>query len=215
LSTDADLVLTLGCNEAGFRAGAHRVIASNTCDATAIGPVLGALARVSEIEDVSLTILHPWLNHQNLLDGRPPENSCGFELGRAAWGNVIPKTTSAESSLRAVLPEFKSISALSYRIPTPIVACADVTVRFRETVSSRDVLAGLKSHQSSSPFKIIGFNREPLVSSDFRGDEFSATIEERLLSVKGKLCKFALWYDNESGYAARVLDQVRYCGSGE
>ena len=213
-SADADLVLTLGCNEADYRASLHRTIASNTCDATAIAPVLTALGRVAPVEDVSLAILHPWLNHQNLLDGRPPEDAgCGFELGRAAWGNVIPKMTSAEPAIRAVLPSLKNLSALSYRIPTPIVACADVTVRFSGDVTRERVLEGLKRHQSESRFKILGFNREPLVSADFKGDEYSATLEERLLTVQGGLCKFAIWYDNEAGYAARVLDQVQFCES--
>lgn len=217
LAPEADLTLTLGCNEADFRASRHRVISSNTCDATAIAPVLGVLEKKIGIENVSMTILHPWLNQQNLLDAYTPANADkNFQLGRSAIDNIIPKTTSAENAVRAVLPALSEsqISALSYRIPTSIVACADLSVHFSRATEKAELLSCLLEFQNKNTWKIIGINREPLVSSDFKGSDYSTVLEERLLSVKGRFAKLTLWYDNESGYAARVLDQVRYCTSG-
>jgi glyceraldehyde 3-phosphate dehydrogenase len=217
LAPEADLVLTLGCNENNLRGSRHRVISSNTCDATAIAPVINALEKGIGIDDVSLSIIHPWLNHQNLLDSYSPAiASKNYELGRASAGNIIAKTTSAESAIRAVLPGMDgvSISALSYRVPTSIVTCADLSLRFERATDREEVLSILREYQKNSQWKLIGFNREPLVSSDFTGSDYSSTIEERLLTINGKLGRITLWYDNESGYAARVLDQIRYCASG-
>jgi glyceraldehyde 3-phosphate dehydrogenase len=217
LDPASDLVLTLGANESEFRRSRHRLISSNTCDATAIAPVVRALDQGIGLEEISLAVLHPWLNHQNLLDARPPEGALrNYEVGRASHGNIIPKATSAESAIRAVLPglEGRRLSAVSYRIPTPIVACADLSLRFARSTGREEVLAVLSSFQEGSRWRLLEINRDPLVSSDFTGNEHSAIIEERLLSVSGgRHGRLTLWYDNEAGYAARVIDQVRFCAA--
>lgn len=217
LAPDADFVLTLGSNDRDLRPQ-HRVISCNTCDATAIAPVLSSLEEKIGLESASVAILHPWLNHQHLLDSRPPEaESRYYEMGRSAHDNIIPKRTSSEAALRHALPRLsgRSISAISYRVPTPIVACADLSVTFSRSTSREEVVSVLELYQKHKPWKLVLVNREALVSSDFTGEEHAAILEERLLNVTaGKLGRLTLWYDNEWGYAARVLDQVRLCVLG-
>jgi len=216
---DVDFTMVLGANETELDPKQHRVISSSICDATALAPVIKAVHERYGIENGYVTTLHPWLNYQNLSDGpasswsSPGEIYHHYALGRAAIGNMIPKPTTALQATCRVLEGIteEMIGSFSYRTPTAIVGSADLTLNLKTETDALEVKKHFESLELSQTWKIFHNNEEPLVSLDFCQSEYSAVIDHRWTSVvHGKVLKLVLWYDNEWGYSARVIDQIAY-----
>lgn len=216
---EVDFTMVLGANEDKLDVKKHHVISSSICDATAIGPVLKIIRENFGIISGQLTTMHPWLNYQNLMDGPasswsvPGEIYHHFALGRSAVGNMIPKPTSALSASCKVVDGISEdiIGSYSIRTPTHIVGCADITLLLEKKTTQEEVVRSFMNYANSQTWNIINNNFEPLVSLDFKSSEFSANVDHRFTSlVNGDMLKLVLWYDNEWGYATRVVEQVRY-----
>jgi len=216
---EVDFTMVLGANEEIFDPERHKVISSSICDATAIAPVLKIIKHEFGIKSGQLTTLHPWLGHQNLMDGPasswsvPGEIYHHYALGRSAVGNMIPKPTSALEASSKVVTGISSeiIGSYSMRTPTHIVACADITLLLKDKTTHRDVIKAFKNFSENQKWKIINNNFLPLVSSDFKGSEYSANVDHRFTSlVQGNMLKLLLWYDNEWGYSNKVCEQIKY-----
>jgi glyceraldehyde 3-phosphate dehydrogenase len=212
-----DMTMIMGVNESSYRMGSHHLISSSICDAAAIAPVLSELDAVWGIENCFITTLHPWLSYQNLLDG--PVSSVSspghfwkdYALGRNSAMNLILKETTVASAVLKVMPGLKDrIDAISFRVPTNIVAASDLTVVVRKKTSVQEIRSHMKS-ASRLKERIIGLEEESLVSMDYLGTDRSVTIDSKHIRVlNGKAVKMVLWYDNEWGYSSRVLDIARF-----
>jgi glyceraldehyde 3-phosphate dehydrogenase len=165
------------------------------------------------IEGGALTTLHPWLSYQNLVDGPSISQSnpgivwTDYALGRASVDSLIPKNTTAMSATEQVLPQLQGkILSFSYRIPTNIVASSDITLNLSKNVTEAELQEFLTTQCHNNPY--VKINTESLVSLDYEQEEASAILDMQWVKVKGKTVKVVLWYDNEWGYSARVLDLV-------
>lgn len=216
---EVDFTMVLGANEDKLDLTKHDVISSSICDATALGPVIKLINDNFGIRSGYITTLHPWLNYQNLMDGAasswsvPGEIYHHYALGRSAIGNMIPKPTSAMGATCKVVDGIDEsiIGSFSYRTPTAIVGSADITLNLKNNVTKEQVLEVLHNYENNQKWDIIHNNIEPLVSLDFKKSEFSAVVDNRWTEViQGEVLKLVLWYDNEWGYATRVVEQVAY-----
>ncbi|MGD8567759.1 MAG: glyceraldehyde 3-phosphate dehydrogenase NAD-binding domain-containing protein [Gammaproteobacteria bacterium] len=191
----------------------HQVVSNSICDANAIAHVLKWLDDKYGIEGGALTTLHPWLSYQNLVDGPSISQSnpgivwTDYALGRASVDSLIPKNTTAMSATEQVLPQLQGkILSFSYRIPTNIVASSDITLNLSKNVTEAELQEFLTTQCHNNPY--VKINTESLVSLDYEQEEASAILDMQWVKVKGKTVKVVLWYDNEWGYSARVLDLV-------
>jgi glyceraldehyde 3-phosphate dehydrogenase len=217
---EIDKTIIMGVNHDEFDPSKHFLVSSSICDANAFVPVANLLDRRFGIEHGFLTTLHPWLSYQNLLDGpsisyaTPGQIHDHYALGRSSIGSLIPKTTSAVSASCKVLKHLKGkFLSTSFRIPTMIVSAADLSVQLREKVEAADIRRVFEEEESKQPWKIFHNNKEALVSADFTGCEYSAVIDHRWIMVnEHNYLKMVLWYDNEWGYSARVVDLVAFIG---
>jgi glyceraldehyde 3-phosphate dehydrogenase len=209
---EADFTLVQGVNEREFDPDKHRVVSSSICDTNAIAPVLKLVGDAFGIEQCFLTTLHPWLAYQNLTDGsvrsqaHPAASFAYYPLGRASVGALIPKPTTAGPVLEFLLPALRNkIVSFSYRVPTATVCSADLSL-----VTSRPVSAErLGKLFRSCDARIVRCNDDMLISVDYEGEAASAVVDLRWLEVKDeRYLKLVLWYDNEWGYANRVIDVV-------
>ena len=214
-ANDIDRYLIMGINDTAFDPTTDSVVSSSICDANAIAHVLQVLDTHLGLVSGFVTPLHPWLSYQNLLDkplssqANPGHYWSDYSLGRASMGTLIPKKTTAISALGPVMPEIaERISAFSYRVPTAIVASADMTLKVAKSASRDEVAAILENFASNSPY--VTTNHESLTAIDYVGTAWSATIDMQWTEVKDDMIKVVLWYDNEWGYASRVLDVVRH-----
>ncbi|MEO1263871.1 MAG: glyceraldehyde 3-phosphate dehydrogenase NAD-binding domain-containing protein [Bacteroidota bacterium] len=216
-----DFTMVLGANEHLYNPSNHHVISTSICDATAIAPIMKIVNQAFSVDHGYVTTLHPWLSYQNLIDG--PASSWSvpgtiyhhYALGRSAIGNMIPKPTSAiEASCKVLVEEGITeniIGSFSYRTPTAIVGSADITLNIKEKTNKKDLISVFEEYEKNQNWNIIHNNIEPLVSLDFKKADYSAIVDHRWTDVIGeKMLKLVLWYDNEYGYAARVIDQINY-----
>ena len=214
-----DYELILGVNQSGLNLSKHKVISSSICDATAIAPVLKLIHDKYQIEYGYVTTLHPWLNYQNLLDGQavswsmPGTTYEHYPLGRSAFGNMIPKPTTAISVVKKVLSNFENIEigSFSYRTPSAIVSSADISLKLKSTVINDEIIDFFVKYQKNQDEKIINNSFEPLISIDYLKSDYSANIDHRWTDViNGNFIKLILWYDNEWGYSLNVYRQILF-----
>lgn len=210
----ADFEMVLGVNE-HLAKPEHKVVACSICDATAIAPVVRLLESKFGISRGSISTMHPWLNYQNVLDGRstyqsrPDQTYHNYALGRSSIGNLIPKWTSALDATDKVIPGLKDkMMVFSYRTPHAIVGSADLTFVLEKETDTESVIEEFKKFASNQVYDIFSNDYEPLVSSDYIGSRFSCHIDHRWTEVKNGMLKLVLWYDNEFGYSSRVIDQI-------
>ncbi len=213
-----DKTVIMGVNEKEISPKTDFLISSSICDANAFVPVMHVLDQHLEVDHGFLTTLHPWLSYQNLLDGpsisyaTPGEIYDHYALGRSCVGALIPKTTSAISASCKVLQQLTGkFMSLSFRIPTAIVSCGDVSVKFKKKTTVDEIKQLLMEQEKKQKLKIIHNNNEALVSADYSGFDYSASVDHRWIMVNDEnYVKLILWYDNEWGYSARVYDLVNY-----
>ncbi len=189
-------------------------ISSSICDANAAAHVLSWLDDEYGIINGSITTLHPWLSYQNLIDGPSISQSNpgiiwkDYALGRSSVDNIIPKKTTVMSAIERVLPKLKNkIISFSYRIPTSIVASADIFLNLRDNISLEDLEKFLK--EKTMHRNLIYLNYESLTAKDYEKSPFSAIIDMQWLECNNNSVKLVLWYDNEWGYSSRVIDLVQ------
>ncbi len=216
---EVDFTMVLGANQEEYRPARHRLISSSICDATAIAPALRLIHQAFGVENGYITTLHPWLNYQNLIDGpasswsHPGEIYHHYALGRSGVNNMIPKPTSAIEATCKVLDGLtpRELGSFSYRTPLAIVGSADITLNLKRQARPRQIIERFEEAEQKQQWKIFKNNILPLVSNDFKQSEYSAVIDHRWTDVVGdRLLKLVLWYDNEWGYANRVIDQIEY-----
>ena len=213
----ADFTLVFGATERQFDPARHRVVSTSICDAAAAAPVLKVLAGAFGLEYGFITTLHPWLSYQNLMDGparsqaSPGATYAHYPLGRASVGALIPKPTTVVAACERIVPEVQGLlKCMSYRVPTPCVSSADLSLQLERPATEDAVLDAFRALQASQQGRqVVRITDEPLISVDYLGDEHSCIIDTRWLMLnRGRQLKVVLWYDNEWGYASRVADAI-------
>lgn len=213
----ADFTLVFGATDAQFDPARHKLVSTSICDACAAAPVLKTLRDAFGIDYGFITTLHPWLSYQNLMDGParsqayPGHTHSNYPLGRSSIGALIPKPTTVVSACERIVPELAGhLKCMSYRVPTPCVSSADLSIQLERETTEAAVLDAFRALQATQAGRqVVRITDEPLVSVDYLGDEHSCIIDTRWLMLnRGRQLKVVLWYDNEWGYASRVVDAI-------
>lgn len=179
------------------------IISGVSCTTQALVPLLATLHTAYGLSSVMMTEVHAVTADQTVLDQAHRD----LRRARASGQNIIPTTSSSINASIRVLPFLQGkLAGYSIRVPTVNVACIDVTVIFDNTPTLIDVRQLLKHASQSTLLGIMDYTDEPLVSSDFIGDTHSLIIDGNELMQAGKQFKILAWYDNEVGYANRLLD---------
>lgn len=183
------------------------IINNASCTTNCISPVMAVLEEKFGIEKAMMTTVHGYTADQNLQDGPHKD----LRRARAAAENIVPTTTGAAVATTEAIPRLKNIfDGLSIRVPVPTVSISDITAVLKKNVTIGQInKAFIEASKSKRFLGIIGITNEPLVSSDFIADEHSATIDLSLTNVVGgNLVKVVAWYDNEYGYAHRLVEMA-------
>ena len=216
---NADINIILGINEDKLSLKSQKVISTSSCNATALLPILKLIDDKYKIEYGDIVTIHPLLNHQKVLDStcigsHDREIECNFEFGRSATQNIIPSKTTTIEACSFIIPKINSeiISSNSLRVPTDTVGVINVTLTVKEDCSKESLLKICKEYEKNQKFDILLNNSESLVSSDFKAQSFTTILDHRFTDVKmKKMIKLVVWYDNEWGYASKVVDIVSNC----
>ena len=205
------LTVVMGVNEKEYNPSRHHVVSNASCTTNCLAPVAKVLNEQFGIVKGLMTTVHAFTNDQQLLD--MPHRD--MRRGRAATLSLIPTTTGAAKAVALVLPELEGkINGFAIRVPLPAVSAVDLVVELEKTVTADDVNAALEEAAAGDLKGILGYTELPLVSTDFKGDPHSAIVDATSTMVVGEnMVKVIAWYDNEWGYAERVLDLLAYMAS--
>jgi len=214
---NADINIITGVNEKELQNQSHKVISTSSCNATALLPVLKIVDEHFSIEYGDVSTIHPLLNHQKTLDSgcigsSDRDVACNFEFGRSSTQNIIPSRTTTIDACSYILSHINEeiLSSSSFRVPTATVGAINVVLKLQREITKEKLLEILGQYQNTQTAKIVLNNFEPLVSSDFAQQEYTSIIDHRFTQVKkNQMLKFVLWYDNEWGYASKVVDIIK------
>ncbi len=203
-----DITIVLGVNEDKYDPAAHHIISNASCTTNCLAPAAKVVHDNWVIKRGLMNTIHSYTNDQRILDvaHKDPRRA------RAAGLNIIPTTTGAAKALALVIPELKGkFDGFSLRVPTPTVSVVDFTAELEKDVTLEELNQAFRD-AAAGPLKgILGASDEPLVSSDYRGDERSSIIDlPSNMVLGGNFIKVIAWYDNEWGYSCRVADLVKF-----
>lgn len=184
-----------------------KVINNASCTTNCISPIMAVLEEEFGIDKAMMTTVHGYTADQNLQDGPHKD----LRRARAAAENIVPTTTGAAVATTEAIPALHSkFDGLAIRVPVPTVSLSDITALIMKDVTIEEVNNVLSKASRSARFKgILGVTDEQLVSSDFIGNTHSCVVDLTLTNVVGgNMIKVVAWYDNESGYAHRLVEMA-------
>ncbi len=191
------------------------VINNGSCTTNSVAPVMAVLQEAFGVRKAMLTTVHPVTAEQNIVDGLPRARHPDLRRARSALVNIVLTSTGAAKATTEAMPELKGLfDGVAVRVPTLDVSLTDVTVLLAKNTTMEEVNKAFKEAAHSKQWKgILGVSEIPLVSSDFIGSSYS-TIVDLLMTrvVDGDLVKVMAWYDNEWGYAARLIEIAEHVG---
>ncbi|MBI1863604.1 type I glyceraldehyde-3-phosphate dehydrogenase [Candidatus Woesebacteria bacterium] len=194
----------LGVNEYD---GNAMVISNASCTTNCIAPVAAVMHAAFGIEKAMMTTIHSYTDDQNLQDNSHKD----LRRARAAAENIIPTSTGAAIATTETIPELKGLfDGMAIRVPTATGSITDFTLLLKKEVSVEEVNEAFRKACENSIYKgILAISDGDLVSSDIIGRRESSIVDLALTQVVGgNLVKVFAWYDNEWGYANRLIEQV-------
>jgi len=203
-----DITVILGVNENNYDASKHFIISNASCTTNCLAPVAKVLVDKFGILKGFMTTVHAYTNDQRVLDLAHKD----LRRARAAALNIIPTTTGAAKAIHVVIPELKGkMHGIALRVPTPTVSLIDLVVDLEKSATEQEINAAFREAANGSMKGILRLCEEPLVSTDFRGDSYSAIVDApSTMILGGNMAKVLAWYDNEWGYSCRTADLAAY-----
>ena len=202
-----DLTMVMGVNHDQYRPE-YDVVSNASCTTNCLAPVTKVLLDNFGIVKGLMNTIHSYTNDQRILDLAHND----LRRARAAAVSIVPTSTGAASALGLVIPEMEGkLDGMATRVPTPDVSLVDLTVELEKAATVAEINNAFKVAGETNLKGILKYTEEPLVSSDYRGDNNSAIVDGLLTMTAGdRMAKVIAWYDNEWGYSVRVIDVVAH-----
>jgi glyceraldehyde 3-phosphate dehydrogenase len=211
-ATDPDITLVIGVNHKDYDPKAHHIISNASCTTNSLAPICKVLLDRFGIEKGLMTTIHSYTTDQRLLDFPHKD----LRRARAAAISMVPTTTGAAKAVSLVIPELAGkMNGMALRVPTPNVSLTDLVVQLSRPASAQEVNKAFEEASKGSMKGIIEYCVEPLVSIDYIGITASTVVDAlSTISIGGDMVKVLAWYDNEFGYANRLVDLAVYVAKG-
>ncbi|WP_295582703.1 type I glyceraldehyde-3-phosphate dehydrogenase [uncultured Oscillibacter sp.] len=187
-------------------------VSNASCTTNCLAPIAKVLHEKFGIKDGLMTTVHSVTPTQKLLDGASMKDWRG---GRAATANIIPSSTGAAKAVGKVIPSLNGkLTGMSMRVPTLDVSVVDLTVNLEKPASYEDICKAMKEASEGELKGVLGYTDEPVVSSDFLGDARTSIFDATAgLALTDTFVKVVSWYDNECGYANKMVELISYMAS--
>lgn len=198
-------MVVLGVNDS-ILTGDERIVSNASCTTNCLAPMVKVLNDNFGIVKGFATTVHSYTNDQNLHDA--PHRD--LRRARAAAYSIIPTTTNAGKALDEILPDLAGkIEASAMRVPVPNGSLTDMIVELKQDVTEDQINTAFREASVTYLKGFLEVEDSPIVSIDIIGNPHSCIIDSELTSAKGKMIKIVGWYDNEAGYANRLVDLAR------
>ena len=198
-------MIVLGVNDS-ILTGEETIVSNASCTTNCLAPMVSVLEEQFGIIKGYASTVHSYTNDQNLHDA--PHRD--LRRARAAAYSIIPTTTNAGKALDKVLPKLAGrIEASAMRVPVPDGSLTDLIVELKTEATFEFINQAYKNASQTYLKGILEVEENPIVSIDIIGNSHSCIIDAELTSSKGNLVKVVGWYDNEAGYANRLVDLAK------
>jgi glyceraldehyde 3-phosphate dehydrogenase len=204
-----DITVVRGVNDKNYDHEKHNIVSNASCTTNCVAPVVKVLNDRFGVESGYMTTVHAYTNDQRILD----RSHRDFRRARAAAINIIPTSTGATRATGVVIPELDGkLDGMAMRVPTPTSSLIDFVVLLKNKVTINEINDAYKEAAEKELKGILDLNYEPLVSSDYIHNPFSAVVDGLSTKANGKLVKVLAWYDNEWGYSCRLAEMAEMIG---
>ena len=199
----------MGVNHQKFDAANDVIISNASCTTNCLAPLAKVLLDNFGIEEGLMTTVHAATATQSVVDGPSRKDWRG---GRGAFQNIIPASTGAAKAVGLCLPELKGkLTGMAFRVPVADVSVVDLTVKLSSATTYEAICEAVKHAANTSMKGILHYTEEAVVSSDFIGCEYSSVFDSQAgVALNDRFFKLIAWYDNEIGYATRIVDLLEY-----
>ena len=205
------LNVVMGVNDDLYRPSEHHVLTAASCTTNCLAPVVKVLHEGIGIRHGVITTVHDATNTQSVVDA--PQKD--LRRARAAGLSLIPTSTGSATAIGLIYPDLNGkLNGLAVRVPLLNASLTDCVFEMSRPTSVKEVNQLLKAAAENSLAGILGYEERPLVSVDYKGDARSAIVDAlSTMVVDGTCVKVLAWYDNEWGYANRLVELVRKVAS--
>ena len=194
--------VVLGVND-DILTGDDLIVSNASCTTNCLAPMAKVLNDTFGLEKGYITTVHAYTADQRLQDAPHKD----LRRARAAALSMIPTSTGAAKAVGLVLPELAGkLDGMAVRVPTPTGSVTDLTAVLKREATAEEVNAALKAAANGPMKGVLQYCEDPIVSVDIVGNTHSCILDAALTKCSGTLVKLFGWYDNEAGYATRVVD---------
>ena len=198
------LNVVVGVNDGSYEPAVHDIITAASCTTNCLAPVVKVLHEAVGIDRGSVTTLHDLTNTQAVVDAFHSDP----RRARAAGMSLVPTTTGSARAIGVIFPELEGrLDGLAVRVPLLNASLTDCVFELSRTTTVEELNGALKEAAEGPLEGILGYEERPLVSVDFRGDPRSGVVDAlSTMVIDGTQAKVLAWYDNEWGYANRMVE---------
>jgi len=213
-ASDDISTFVMGVNQHKYDPKTDFIVSNASCTTNCLAPIVKVLLDKYGIDEGLMTTIHAMTSTQPTVDGPSKKDWRG---GRSASQNIIPSSTGAAKAVALCLPEIKGkLTGMAFRIPTADVSAVDLTVKLSKETTYEDICQAMQEAALGPMKGILAYCDEEVVSSDFISDTHSSIFDKLAgISLNSRFFKLIAWYDNEMGYACRVVDLLLYMASKE
>ena len=198
-----DLTVVMGVNDSEYDPQTHHVLSNASCTTNCVAPMAKVLDDAFGIDRGLMTTTHAYTNDQVILDFPHKD----LRRARAAAQNIIPTTTGAAKATSLVVPALAGkLDGMAMRVPVPDGSVTDLVCLLQSSSSVDEIKGAFRTAAEGPLSKVMVYTEDPIVSSDIVGSPASCTFDSTLTMASGNLVKVIGWYDNEWGYANRMVD---------
>ena len=205
------LNVVVGCNDHLYKPGEHHLLTAASCTTNCIAPVVKVILETFGIRHGMITTLHDLTNTQTIVDAPHAD----LRRARSAINSLIPTTTGSATAITMIYPELKGLlNGVAVRVPMLNASLTDCVFELKTETTVTEVNAALKAASEGSLKGILGYEERPLVSADYVNDPRSGIVDApSTMIVNTTQLKLLVWYDNEWGYANRMMDLTKQVAS--
>jgi len=205
-----DATIVPGVNENKFDKEKHNIISMASCTTNCLAPVVKIINDRFGIEKGYMTTTHAFTNDQKLLD-LPHKD---LRRARSATMSIIPTTTGAAKAIGVIIPELEGkIDGMALRVPVSSGSIADMVFTLKKEVSKEEINDALKQASEANMKGVLEYTEDPIVSADVIGNPHSSIVDglsTMVLGDKNNVVKILSWYDNEWGFASRLVSLIKF-----
>ncbi|MCK2215914.1 type I glyceraldehyde-3-phosphate dehydrogenase [Actinomadura sp. ATCC 31491] len=201
-----DATIVPGVNDETFDPDRHEIISLASCTTNCVAPMVKVLHRSFGLVRGFMTTIHAYTGDQMLLDAPHKD----LRRARSAAVNIVPTTTGAARMVGQVLPELAGrLDGIAIRVPVEDGSITDLAAQLARPATAEEVKQAFADAAAGDLHGILRYSTDPLVSRDIVGDASSCVFDSSLTQADGDLVKVFGWYDNEWGYANRLVETAQ------